>query len=182
MKTVQIFMIWTVVCLLLSFSANAKDPMDMLARDYVASMNPPKFEDFPLEPKSFKVAKQIDLGSYARASYEYFRDDLIKGFNRPANFAGKYLTLMTGCGTGCQTYWIVNKETGNIVDRLATGAGIETRLESRLLVRNPVKPGYAGYDLPLSQYSPMDLPIEYYVVENDKLVLIKSISPMPEQK
>ena len=69
----------------------------------------------------------------ARTFKTALRDGLAQGIN----FAGKYTVVTVGCGTACQQHFIVDRETGKIVEKIQGSAGAKYSPESRLFILNP---------------------------------------------
>ncbi|GAB3338323.1 hypothetical protein [Marilutibacter aestuarii] len=99
----------------------------------------PAFEDFP--------AATYATGSLQRvvppaAEHSPFLD---RAVGRPADFAGRYVLAINGCGTACQQVAAIDVETGATylpADGVARN-GACYRLDSRLLVLDPIAPDVA---------------------------------------
>lgn len=100
-------------------------------------------------------AVDINLNSFDGA--KQFRTVLTRGFENPANIAFKYVAIVHGCGTNCQLYWIVNKETGDIIDTIKTSHGLDFKKESKLAIAKKY----------------MSEGARYYLIDEDKVTLIR---------
>lgn len=135
--------------------------------------NIPQFIDYPADKGSGKVAKSVDLDSYKGA--RTYRTVLRDGFKEPADFAGHYVIVSHGCGSGCQRNWIIDKETGKIVTDFYSQLGVTYQIDSVLLVKD--------YDVVYSLNSdpleslPYGYEISYYVMEKWALKLLRKIEP-----
>lgn len=146
----------------------------------------PKFEDYPPESyKPEKIASSIDWGSYPDA--RAYRTRLTEGLdwirNNPSRglIGGKYATVMHGCGTSCQMYWIINLETGKVLGTINTNRGLQYRSDSRLLIANMYVDKNDTKILPVvDEYYDHRPEIGYYEIKNDELSLFKLIcTPSP---
>ncbi|WP_266205367.1 hypothetical protein [Pontibacter kalidii] len=90
-----------------------------------------------------------------------FRTAIRKGMEEGVNFAGKYTVVSIGCGTGCQQHYVVDRETGKVLDKVQSSMGASYSADSRLLIVNP--PDSAVNYEGCNQCTP-----EAYVFENDK--------------
>ena len=66
-----------------------------------------------------------------------FRTALNEGLKQGVNFAGKYTVVTVGCGTACQQHFVVDRETGKVLDMVQSSLGAKYNPESRLFVVNP---------------------------------------------
>ena len=100
-----------------------------------------RFEDYPLRGSPYHGTPSApDLGS-ARFAH-YYRTALRDGAALGPSFAGEWAVVIWGCGTGCQYGAMVNSRTGRVCwlpQEMSRRA--EFRLDSRLLVLSPVRPG-----------------------------------------
>lgn len=89
---------------------------------------PPRFSDFP-------VHTRFDAKSaHPRADAGIATEEL------PAkpNFAGRYMVIESGCGTECQSFAIVDAESGaSSAQPFALRLGAEYRVDSSLLIADP---------------------------------------------
>ena len=133
----------------------------------------PDFSDYSTSGSSnIVVAEDIDWNSHEMAWD--FRTRLRAGLQAGPNFAGKFVVVTHGCGTSCQVNWIVDLETGRIVDQLRTSLGIEYRLDSHLIVTDMYVANMEG-DVESLVCSYLADEVGYYVLENDDLLKIASL-------
>ncbi|NDK57219.1 hypothetical protein [Pontibacter fetidus] len=66
-----------------------------------------------------------------------FRTALREGLAKGVNFAGKYTVVTVGCGTACQQHFIVDRESGKIVEKIQGSAGAKYSPNSRIFTLNP---------------------------------------------
>ncbi|MBX9620531.1 MAG: hypothetical protein K2X28_00615 [Alphaproteobacteria bacterium] len=118
-------------------SVIAKD--EILNKVIYSPSNLPKFKDFPsLEAYKGKVSP-VDLKSYPEA-YKY-RTRLQDGVKAGPNFAGHYVVVTIGCGTNCQSQWIVDANNGKVLGKFFSSLGATYRIDSNLLILNPPTEG-----------------------------------------
>ncbi|TXK37021.1 hypothetical protein FVR03_16210 [Pontibacter qinzhouensis] len=60
-----------------------------------------------------------------------------QGLKAGINFAGRYTVVTVACGTNCQEHYIVNRETGQVLDKVQSGLGAGFSADSRLFILNP---------------------------------------------
>lgn len=66
-----------------------------------------------------------------------YKTALNEGLKEELNFAGKYTVVTIGCGTGCQTHYVVDRETGRVLDKVQSSIGAKYSPDSRLFIVNP---------------------------------------------
>ncbi|MFD2998875.1 hypothetical protein ACFS7Z_00765 [Pontibacter toksunensis] len=66
-----------------------------------------------------------------------YRTALSEGLKEGINFAGRYTVVTLGCGTTCQVHYVVDRETGKILDKLQSSIGAKFNINSRLFIVNP---------------------------------------------
>ena len=105
----------------------------------------PRFEDYPAT-NTFRgkpAAPRIDSAKYGRT----FRTRLREGARQGPNFAGVFTIVIWGCGSSCQHVAVIDARTGRLSQQiLPTSNGVEYRLDSRLLIADPVRPGDPSLD------------------------------------
>ena len=101
-------------------------------------------------------------------------------YNKGANFAGHYTVVSIGCGEDCETLWIFNPKTGDIISHVISHYGSQYSLLSKLLVVNTPSAEAKGY-YNISRFSPywQNLQTEYYVIDGNSLRQIFKV-PMAE--
>ena len=125
----------------------------LTAPTVVFAQSTPKFASFPARIERIK-AKAIDFKRNREALS--FRTRLSRGLREGVNFAGHYVFVGWGCGTGCVSGAIVDGRTGEVFwpeqfNALAVGYSdgnyadkpVEYRKNSRLLVIRGI-PGQAS--------------------------------------
>ncbi len=128
---------------------------------------PPRFEDFPVIRSYDGEPAPVDLASapWARRYRTVLRDGAADG----PNFAGELTVVEWGCGTSCQQVAVLETRTGRIVGpllRLTRGA--DYRLDSRLMVVDPMRPGEG-----VSRYEPQY--VRYFAWTGRRLALMDSM-------
>ena len=89
-----------------------------------------------LEDRFVGAPAQVDFDFEPTA--EEFRTTLVEAVARGPNFAGHYRVVEWGCGTGCQSFSVVDVRDGRIVAyNIPATYGAHFSLESRLFVTNP---------------------------------------------
>ena len=66
-----------------------------------------------------------------------YRTALVEGLKGGVNFAGRYTVVTVDCGTSCQLHYVVDRETGKVLDKLQSSAGAKYTSESTLFIINP---------------------------------------------
>jgi hypothetical protein len=107
----------------------------ILIAEFVSSTEGYDFEDFLVPVAALKAIENIDASSHPNAGI--FDDQLQLLIGSPINFAEKYYLFSTGCGTMCQANFVINSETGDIIDFVTSSLGSCYRHDSRLLILNP---------------------------------------------
>ena len=95
----------------------------------------PKFDEYTGTPAKPDLASN-PLG------YTY-RTRISDAAEKGPNFSGHFTIAQWGCGTECQSSAIIDTKTGKIYNGLTSEHGIEYRLDSTLVVVNPLN----WYDL-----------------------------------
>ena len=97
-----------------------------------------EFNDYVV-PENERFARDeptpIDLSSYEGA--KTYRTKLTEGAKKGPNFAGYFTVVQIGCGTQCQENWIINANTGKILDKFSSALGTKYKLNSTLMIVNP---------------------------------------------
>lgn len=82
----------------------------------------------------------LDVTSHADARTH--RTALAEGLQQGVNFAGRYTVVSIPCGDNCQTHYVVDRENGQVKDKVQSSAGARYSAESRLLIVNPADSTY----------------------------------------
>jgi hypothetical protein len=132
----------------------------------------PRFADYPVTKLShIRVAKPKVPKNWDEDPRLRFQDSV--GESNTANFAGHYFVATWGCGTTCVWGGIVEAKSGRVVELPSVSGwfdvhdkfeAIDFRHNSRLIVLS----GARGEDK-------RDMGRHYYVLENGKLRLLKTI-------
>jgi len=77
------------------------------------------------------------LDEAGNADARTYKTALNEGLKEGVNFAGKYTVVTIGCGTGCQTHYVVDRETGRVLDKVQSSIGARYTPNSRLFIINP---------------------------------------------
>ncbi|MBB6611893.1 hypothetical protein H7F15_12650 [Pontibacter sp. Tf4] len=107
----------------------------------------------PIDEESHKDARSFKIA---------LREGMAKG----VNFAGKYTVVSVGCGTTCQQHFIVDRETGKIVEKIQSSVGAKFSENSRIFIVNPP-------DSTLNYKECNYCTPEVYEMQNGKLVKVK---------
>ncbi|WP_242918319.1 hypothetical protein [Pontibacter liquoris] len=78
-----------------------------------------------------------ELNEAGSADARTYRSALREGLKEGVNFAGKYTVVSVGCGTSCQTHYVIDRETGMVLDKVQSSMGARFNANSRLLIVNP---------------------------------------------
>ena len=102
-----------------------------------AKIEVPTFENYILSEQAIFKGQPaaVDFASYKGA--RTFRTKLREGAKQGPNYAGHYTVVTIGCGTQCQQNWIIEAQTGIILDSFSSIIGIAYQLNSLLLIVNP---------------------------------------------
>ncbi len=122
------------------------------------------FDKYRVDEVDFLEAKKINLKTHPEGIR--FRTVLREGFKNPPSLAGKYVVVTHGCGTSCQTNWIISKETGNIIDQIFTSQGLSYQKDSNLLMA-----------VEEAEFEGQKTSSRYYLIEEDKVTLLEEIKP-----
>lgn len=101
----------------------------------------------------------LDNNSHAGAAT--YRNKLEEGMKGGVNFAGKYTIVSVDCGANCQRHYVIDRQTGKVLDRIESRMGATYNSDSRLLIINP--PDSTRNYAQCTMCSP-----EAYVFENGK--------------
>jgi hypothetical protein len=118
------------------------------------SAQAPRFSDYAATVQPLK-AKSVDFKNSPRMA-KTFKTRLTNEFRKGINFAGRFILVAWGCGTGCRDGAIIDGDTGRVIIPKEIGAVSDWygppaedfdmftfQKDSRLLVVRGF-PGYAG--------------------------------------
>jgi hypothetical protein len=125
-----------------------------------------RFEAFPVKEQYYGKSAPLDLVSHEDA--RYYRKTLTRGMEIGSNFAGKYTLVSIDCGTACQENYIIETQTGRVLDKVKSTLGASFRSDSRLLIINPPEPT-------VTYTSCLNCEPVVYVMENSLLYKAKLI-------
>ncbi len=74
-------------------------------------------------------ASHNDIGKYKTLLHE--------GLKQGINFAGKYTVVRISCGTHCQEHYVVDRQSGKVLDKIQSRIGAKFSPNSRLFILNP---------------------------------------------
>jgi hypothetical protein len=80
--------------------------------------------------------KLAPLDESSHSDARNYRTAINKGLKEGINFAGKYTVVTVGCGTSCQTHYVVDRENGKVLDNIQSSVGAKFSADSRLLIIN----------------------------------------------
>jgi len=131
-----------------------------------------RFRDFPAETAYGDQPAPVDFSTHPEA--RNFSSRIIAAAAAGPNFNGHYTVVEWGCGTSCQAHAIVDAVTGAVV-HLGPGslAGLDYRMDSRLLVVNPPE------RLDESASIPDGAVTEYYDLTEGEMKLMARQQPLP---
>lgn len=127
----------------------------------------PHFEEYP--------AAMPMLGSRPKpripddnAELEYHAPEVLRAAKEEdPNFAGRFIMMTWGCGTECQSHYMIDAATGDIYRAPKSRYGVETRIDSKLLVVNPEGPADGN-----GSWGPLTR--EFYVWSDNRFQLIRT--------
>jgi len=127
----------------------------------------PKFEDYSVEDGDWFLDNPSPVNFSGSKLDKSDQTAVRRSVARGVNFAGKYVINEKGCGVSCQSYTVVNVETGKIIiSGLESSYGSEFRKNSTLLIINPRTDNWDG----LKKNDLMKT--FYYSMTDDKLELV----------
>jgi hypothetical protein len=91
----------------------------------------------------FKVAfvdnkKYADIDHKSNKNANKFRTIVREAYRADkANFGGHYTFVYWGCGSSCQSSFLVDRKTGKIYDSPGASLGYDFRADSKMLIVNP---------------------------------------------
>jgi len=116
----------------------------------------PRFEDYPANATfgGPPAPVRIESARYGRL----YRTRLRDGASRGPNFAGSFTVVVWGCGSSCQIVSVVDARTGRLSEQtLRTANGVQYRVDSRLIIADPIRPR----DPPSSECASCGTPAAY---------------------
>lgn len=136
---------------------------------------PPKFSDFAINSGDKYEGKTAPINFASHLGATMFKTKLIEGIKEAPNFAFYYHLITWGCGTECQQIGIIDARDGKVYFAdFASAEGIDFRLDSKLLIVNPIENIIEVYGNDSSKW--LDgLYTSYYLWENNKFTLLKEI-------
>ena len=126
---------------------------------------PPQFADFPVKKIYSGRPAAVDLHSNPNAS-EY-RTRLRQAARKKSTFAGHYIVADWGCGSNCQSFTFIDSKDGKVYSGTGADRGADFRADSSLFIADPPFNGVAYED-----DTSVKVPIRYFVLQNNELVLI----------
>jgi len=93
------------------------------------------FDDFPTSNVWNKQKVEPILDTPRKIN---FRTILRQGAKKNPNFNGIYSVVEFGCGTSCQSFFVINLESGIVYEGFVTTAGVQYTAESYLFIANPI--------------------------------------------
>ncbi|MCC9138016.1 hypothetical protein ACFSKU_03790 [Pontibacter silvestris] len=83
------------------------------------------------------IGRLAPLDEESHADALKYRTAINEGLKDGVNFAGQYTVVTVGCGTSCQTHYVVDRESGQVLDKVESNVGAQFSKNSRLFVVNP---------------------------------------------
>ena len=124
-----------------------------LARDTVSQPitdndNPDLYDSYRITMEKYQSSGNYDVSDMYRGRLspldetshreaKTYRNALNEGLKEGVNFAGKYTVVTVGCGGSCQIHYVVDRESGKVLDKLRSSIGAKFSPKSRLFVVNP---------------------------------------------
>ena len=141
------------------------------ATEVVESQGPliPSFEDYAVERPEFEVTPDLDISDYEDKLYKTI---LVNEYKDMPNLAYQYIVIPVQCGANCQTNFIANKATGEIVDDIGSTWGVKTKLNSSLIIAD-------DYTTPLDKpymNNALTDKVRYYIIQDNEIKLISEVS------
>jgi len=125
---------------------------------------PPRFSDYRARGKPRKGRMAINYASTPDA--KKFHTRLTKAMAEGPDFAGYCKVVTWGCGSACETGYVINLKRGALYELPSNSAGLGYQSDSRLLVANPPAKVQEVYG-----DNPPDYVVTgYFVLEDDGLV------------
>ncbi len=138
----------------------------------VAETPLPRFADYPV--KEWFTGKPVPPDFKNDPDAKRFATRIREGATKGPNFAGRYTIIEWGCGSECQSFAIVDAKTGAIFSPpFSTAWGMMYRLDSSLLIVNPVTPEAAAGD-----WVPGWLVTGFYVWDGSQLNKVQEDRPL----
>ena len=138
----------------------------------------PQFSDYPVKDIYRGRPAAVKLTSHPLAWT--FRTVLRDGAEKGPNFAGHFTVVLWGCGAGCQSFAIVEANSGKVIfmtsekEKIPEAVvGLDYKIDSSLLVVNPI--AVLEAEDPASALRSEDC--RYYVWRGTKLDLVFVQSP-----
>lgn len=123
----------------------AEDSVTMPISD---NQNPELYQRYRITMDEYVTSGEFNVGDMYRGRLapldesshvdtRTHRTAISEGLEAGVNFAGRYTVVTVGCGTNCQLHYVVNRETGKVVEKLQSNLGAEFSPDSRLFIINP---------------------------------------------
>ena len=103
----------------------------------------PQFSDYPVKEIYRGRPAAVKLASHPLA--RTFRTVLRDGAEKGPNFAGHFTVVLWGCGAGCQSFAIVEANSGKVMfvtskkEKIPEAVvGLDYRIDSSLFIVNPI--------------------------------------------
>lgn len=123
----------------------AEDSVTMPITD---NKNPGLYQRYRITMEEYRRSGQYDVGDMYRGRLapldesshtdtRTYRTALREGLEAGVNFAGKYTVVTVDCGNSCQLHYVVDRESGKVLDKLQSNVGASYTADSRLFIINP---------------------------------------------
>lgn len=156
----------------------AEDSIKMPISD---NENPDLYERYRITMEKYQTDGQYAVGDMYRgrlapldesshSDARTYRTAINAALKEDINFAGKYTLVTIGCGTSCQTHYVVDRESGKVLDRLQGSAGASYTLDSRLFILN-------APDSSLNYAECQDCALQAYEFKNGKFSKLPEATP-----
>lgn len=119
------------------------DPLSASGSAPAARSALPTYTDYPAKEQFSGKPAAPDLKSDPDA--KRLATVLTEGAKNGPDFAGHYTVVLWGCGTGCQSFVIVDAKSGAIHSpKISTERGLCYRKDSSLLIMDPITKDFVG--------------------------------------
>lgn len=133
------------------------------------SYGQPDFAQYPVSENEMFEGSPVPVDVLSYKGADQYRTQLEQGAPKGPNFAGHYTIVSLVCGAKCQDNWVIDAQTGKIVDRFRSQLSIRYQVDSNLLIINPTDPEVKiKYEQDPSNTFYRNLKTSYKVWENKK--------------
>ncbi|MCX2741623.1 hypothetical protein [Pontibacter anaerobius] len=121
---------------------------DTLTVPYNDSTNAKLYNRYRITTEQYRSSGNYSVGNMYRGKLAPLDEDshtdartyrtiLKQGMEQGVNFAGKYTVVSIGCGTSCQQHFVIDRQSGKVLDKIQGSMGASFSADSRLFILNP---------------------------------------------